>query len=332
MVKDRPYFCLRISYTKTMRDLTAEQTPTSLPVASKVKLKGTVGKRHESWLAGLARKKSLQVAMGALGMLGIASGAVGAARASDSDPNNGVVVKVVPKALKEEAAGVSGQLFDKVFHNSSKAGIKEAREKVNIYKDRLKNKTTYDEEHRYIPEKYKDVITQAAELNGISEAALMGVISVENGGSEDEGNPSGARGVGQFLPDTARQYGLKVEGDIDERTDPVKSIKATALYLHDLKNLFGDEGIAIWGYHAGQGNVLQALEVYFSGLGIEVHNFAQAREQVIKNGLNVNTLLSDGRVQREVTSHLNDYSDTYPFQVIATAELLQGSPRLVAAR
>ena len=59
-------------------------------------------------------------------------------------------------------------------------------------------------------------------------------------------SPAGARGLGQFMPGTAAEYGVDV-------TDPVSSINGAAAYLADLMgSRYGfDEETAIYAYNAG---------------------------------------------------------------------------------
>jgi membrane-bound lytic murein transglycosylase D len=45
---------------------------------------------------------------------------------------------------------------------------------------------------------------------------------------------SGAAGMWQLIPSTARAYGLRVDRRADERLDPARSPQAAALYLKDL--------------------------------------------------------------------------------------------------
>jgi hypothetical protein len=66
-------------------------------------------------------------------------------------------------------------------------------------------------------------------------------------------SPKGARGAGQFLAGTARKYGLRVDDQVDERKDPIKSINAQARYMRDLLDQFGNkESLALAGYNAGE--------------------------------------------------------------------------------
>lgn len=165
--------------------------------------------------------------------------------------------------------------------------------KVTDMEQKIKNKVGWEKEHMQVPLKYEKLIRAKAKSAGFTPELAIGIIAVENGGSDDETNRiTGARGVAQFLPATARQYGLKVGDGEDERADSEKSINAMVDYLVVHKKLLGDnEGLAVWSYHAGVGGVMKALRVYFldtSGEDIGsyteaiVNNNPQAREAVEK--------------------------------------------------
>lgn len=69
----------------------------------------------------------------------------------------------------------------------------------------------------------------------------------------------GAAGPWQFMPETARDLGLKVNRHVDERRDFTKSTKAAARYLASLYDIYNDWLLVIAAYNGGPGSVNSAI-------------------------------------------------------------------------
>ncbi|MDY3893608.1 MAG: transglycosylase SLT domain-containing protein [Candidatus Cryptobacteroides sp.] len=70
----------------------------------------------------------------------------------------------------------------------------------------------------------------------------------------------GAKGMWQFMYQTAKKYGLVINSFVDERLDPVRAVDAAARYLSDSYAIFGDWQLAIASYNCGPGNVNKAIK------------------------------------------------------------------------
>ncbi len=71
---------------------------------------------------------------------------------------------------------------------------------------------------------------------------------------------AGAVGPWAFMPAAAKEYGLKVSKNYDERLDYYKSTHAAASLLTDLYRKYGDWLLVVAAYNGGPGNVNKAIK------------------------------------------------------------------------
>ena len=69
----------------------------------------------------------------------------------------------------------------------------------------------------------------------------------------------GATGLWQFMYHTGKQYNLRIDSYVDERSDPLKSSEAAAQYMANMYPLFNDWDLVLASYNSGPGNVTKAI-------------------------------------------------------------------------
>ena len=112
---------------------------------------------------------------------------------------------------------------------------------------------------------------------------LVYLAMIESGFSCQARSHAQAVGPWQFIRSTGRRYGLKVDGWVDERKDPIKATHAAARYLMDLYQEFGTWYLACAGYNAGEGKIRKALKYHNADNFWDIANPTTRRRSYIKS-------------------------------------------------
>ena len=113
-------------------------------------------------------------------------------------------------------------------------------------------------ERLWYPLRYEQIVRGHAQNYSLEPALLAAVIYQESKFRPDAKSSSGAIGLMQLLPDTAKGIALHTGGSnfrVDDLYDPEINVRYGAWYLRHLLRKYGDETTALAAYNAGQDNV-----------------------------------------------------------------------------
>ncbi|MCK3667521.1 lytic transglycosylase domain-containing protein [Photorhabdus noenieputensis] len=162
-------------------------------------------------------------------------------------------------------------------------------------------------------------LAQLEQQFGLPEGLLRSVAMMESGGNQYAVSKAGAKGLFQFMPGTAKHFGLMD----DDVFDPVKSSEAAAKYLFQLMRMFdGDLSKALAAYNWGQGNVIR------KGLGAAPKETRDYIPKVLANmpqlGAHVAAQRYSNTVNNNRTSSVSESYHIGTIQVSSNANNVKG--------
>lgn len=128
----------------------------------------------------------------------------------------------------------------------------------NLIKNFLKNRKRSYERLMALSEYYFPMFEEAmARKNVPLEIKYLAI--VESALNPKAVSRVGATGLWQFMYQTGKQYNLKIDSYVDERSDPLKASEAAAQYMANMYRIFGDWDLVLASYNSGPGNVAKAI-------------------------------------------------------------------------
>ncbi len=119
--------------------------------------------------------------------------------------------------------------------------------------------------NRYFP-----VIAPILKRNGVPED-LVYLACIESTLSPRAYSPAKAAGLWQFMPATAKQYGLEVNDYVDERYNIEKSTAAAARYLKNAYAKYGNWESAMASYNGGQARISNELDAQIADSAFDLY-------------------------------------------------------------
>ncbi len=109
--------------------------------------------------------------------------------------------------------------------------------------------------------KYRRYINHVSKKNNVPKE-FFAIAAIESGYNKKAKSHAGAVGMWQIMKPTARDMGLKISSNEDERKNWKKSTVAATKYIKHLAVDFfeGDYELAILAYNAGVGNVKKSIK------------------------------------------------------------------------
>jgi hypothetical protein len=156
---------------------------------------------------------------------------------------------------------------------------------------------------------------------GVPEDFLY--LSMIESGLSNSQSPKGAVGFWQFLPSTAKELGLEVNRQVDERYHPVKSTEAACKYLLKAKSKLGSWTNAAAAYNIG----IRGLTLQLEKQKVDSYYDLLLNEETSRYVFRILSMKQIMENQEKYGFNI-DEEDLYPVEDVKNIEISQTIPNL----
>lgn len=178
--------------------------------------------------------------------------------------------------------------------------------------------------NRYFP-----IVEPILKENGVPDDFKY-LMAIESNLNPQARSGAGAAGLWQFMPVTAKEFGLEVAHTVDERYHVEKSTVAACKYLKQAYKNFGSWISVAASYNAGQGRIAQQLEQQYEDNSLDLQLVEETARYVYRI-LAAKIMFGNPR-QFGFYLKASDLYPVIPYREIKVSESISDLPRFAKGR
>ena len=175
-----------------------------------------------------------------------------------------------PDSLADINSGQLTDIFLKFRDVHKSTMLKSSIDPQKVLKTYLNEKTKEANSSIFNKDSLVELANQVAKKNNVPKFFFQKLIQAESSFDPKAKSSKGAMGLGQLMPATAKELGLRLKKDdsMDSVWNPKSNLDASARYLRKLFEKYTGQGIlenealnfAAGAYNAGMGNIGRAMD------------------------------------------------------------------------
>lgn len=178
--------------------------------------------------------------------------------------------------------------------------------------------------NRYFP-----IVESILKENGIPDDFKY-LMAIESNLNPLARSGAGAAGLWQFMPTTAKEFGLEVSHTVDERYHVEKSTQAACKYLKQAYKRFGNWTSVAASYNAGQGRISQQMEKQYEENSLDLFLVEETTRYVYR--ILAAKLMFSNPAQFGFRLKASDLYPIIPYREIKITKSIDDLPRFAKGR